>query len=126
MHDDVKLAAGPGVDRDCRQALARLLLQPANEDVLNRLRAIGEHGGMERSGDRRATTHNVSQHLLARFWFVPYNTGWHLAHHVDMGIPWRNLPRYHAELVASGYVTDAITYRSYLSLWKAATAASAR
>ena len=93
--------------------------------VLNRLRAIGEHGGMERNGDRRATTHNVSQHLFARFWFVPYNTGWHLAHHVDMGIPWRNLPRYHAELVASGYVTDAITYRSYLSLWKAATAASA-
>ena len=93
--------------------------------VLNRLRAIGEHGGMERSGDRRATTHNVSQHLLARFWFVPYNTGWHLAHHVDMGIPWRNLPRYHAELVASGYVTDAITHRSYLSLWKAATAESA-
>ena len=94
--------------------------------VLKRLRANGEHGVMERSGDRRATTHNVSQHLLARFLFVPYNTGLHLAHHVDMGNPWRNLPRYHAELVASGYVTDAITYRSYLSLWKAATAASAR
>jgi enoyl-CoA hydratase len=29
---------------------------------------------------------------VARFWIVPYNTGWHLAHHVDMGVPWRNLP----------------------------------
>ncbi len=89
--------------------------------VLNRLRAIGEHGGMEKNGDRRATTHNVAQHWIARFWFVPYNTGWHLAHHVDMGIPWRNLPRYHAELEAAGYVTPEITYPSYFALWRAAT-----
>ena len=74
--------------------------------VINRLRAIAEHGGLEASPDRRATTHNVRQGWLARFWFVPYNTGWHLAHHVDMGVPWRNLPRYHAELERAGYVTD--------------------
>ena len=66
--------------------------------VINRLRSIAEHGGMERSPDRRATTHNVRQSWLARFWIVPYNTGWHLAHHVDMGVPWRNLPAFHAEL----------------------------
>ena len=89
--------------------------------VLNRLRAIGEHGGMEASDDRRATTHNVRQHWFARFWFVPYNTGWHLAHHVDMGIPWRNLPAFHAELEAAGYITPAITYPSYRALWRAAT-----
>ena len=39
--------------------------------VINRLRSIAEHGGMERSPDRRATTHNVRQSLLARFWIVP-------------------------------------------------------
>ena len=61
--------------------------------VINRLRAIAEHGGLEASPDRRVTTHNVRQSRIARFWFVPYNTGWHLAHHVDMGVPWRNLPR---------------------------------
>ena len=38
------------------------------------------------------TTHVIRQSRLARFWMVPYNTGWHLAHHVDMGVPWRNLP----------------------------------
>ncbi len=86
--------------------------------VLNRLRSIAEHGGLEASSDRRVTTHNVRQHWLARFWFVPYNTGWHLAHHVDMGIPWRNLPRFHAELERAGYVTDALTYPSYLALWR--------
>jgi fatty acid desaturase len=88
--------------------------------VLNRLRAIAEHGGMSASRDRRATTHNVTQHLIARFWLVPYNTGWHLAHHVDMGIPWRNLPAFHEELRRAGYVTDAITFPSYLALWRAA------
>jgi hypothetical protein len=54
------------------------------------------------SQDRRRTTHHVRQSWLARFWIVPLNTGWHLAHHVDMGVPWRNLPKLHAELVAAG------------------------
>ena len=88
--------------------------------VLNRLRAIAEHGGMRKSDDRRETTHNVRQTLLARFWFVPYNTGWHLAHHVDMGIPWHNLPKYHEELVRAGYATNEITFRNYTQLWKSA------
>ena len=37
---DVLLHAGPDVDRDCRQAWARLLLQPANRDVLLRLKGL--------------------------------------------------------------------------------------
>jgi fatty acid desaturase len=93
--------------------------------VINRLRSIAEHGGMERSKDRRATSHNVRQSLVARFWFVPYHTGWHLAHHVDMGVPWRNLPAYHAELERAGYVTDALTYPDYRALWKALSSAAA-
>jgi fatty acid desaturase len=91
--------------------------------VLNRLRAIAEHGGLIADQDRRATTHNVRQTLPARFWFVPYNTGWHLAHHVDMGIPFRNLPAFHAELQRAGYVTAAITYPNYHTLWKALASA---
>ncbi len=87
--------------------------------VINRLRAIAEHGGMMRSKDRRQTTHHVRQSWLARFCMVPLNTGWHLAHHVDMGVPWRNLPRLHTELEAAGYVTTELTYPSYRSLWRA-------
>lgn len=86
--------------------------------VINRLRAIAEHGGMERSRDRRRTTHHVRQSRLASFWVVPFNTGWHLAHHVDMGVPWRNLPRLHAELVAAGWVTPELEYPSYRALWR--------
>jgi fatty acid desaturase len=88
--------------------------------VINRLRAIAEHGGMTRSDDRRETTHHVRrQSWLARFWIVPLHTGWHLAHHVDMGVPWRNLPKLHAELERAGWVTDANTYPNYRSLWRA-------
>ena len=90
--------------------------------VSNRVRSIAEHGGMERSPDRRRTTHVIRQSLLARFAIVPYQTGWHLAHHVDMGVPWRNLPRLHAELVASGWLTPETEYPSYRAFWKACTA----
>ncbi|GIU87577.1 MAG: fatty acid desaturase [Acidimicrobiia bacterium] len=87
--------------------------------VINRLRSIAEHGGMQRSKDRRQTTHSVRQSWAARFVLVPYHIGWHLAHHVDSGIPMRHLPVYHAELRRSGYVSDALEYPSYRALWRA-------
>jgi len=89
--------------------------------VSNRLRSIAEHGGMVRSKDRRLTTHVIHQSRLARYWMVPYNTGWHLAHHVDMGVPWYNLPRLHQELVDAGWVTESIEYPSYRAFWRAAS-----
>ena len=47
--------------------------------VINRLRAIAEHGGMNESSDRRETTHTcASSTALARFVMVPYHIGWHL------------------------------------------------
>ena len=61
----------------------------------------------------------VRQRPLARFWMVPYHTGWHLAHHVDSGIPWRRLPQLHGELVAAGWITPELEYPSYLALWRA-------
>ncbi len=91
--------------------------------VLNRLRAIAEHGGMEQSSDRRCTTHSIRQSWPARFWIVPYRTGWHLAHHTDMGVPWRNLPGFHAELVAAGWVTPELEYPSYRAFWQACASA---
>ena len=86
--------------------------------VLNRLRSIAEHGGLEASTDRRITTHHVEQSLWARFWMVPFNTGWHLAHHVDIGVPFAHLPAFHRELVDAGYVTEEFVWPSYRSLWR--------
>jgi fatty acid desaturase len=86
--------------------------------VINRLRSIAEHGGMQRSKDRRLTTHSVKQSWGARFGLVPFHIGWHLAHHVDAGVPMANLPKLHAELCRSGYVTDELEYPSYTALWR--------
>jgi fatty acid desaturase len=85
--------------------------------VINRLRSIAEHGGMGESDDRRATTHSVRQHGVARFLLVPFNIGWHLAHHVDAGVPFRNLPRLHAALREAGYVNAELEHPSYRILW---------
>ena len=52
----------------------------------------------------------------------------HLAHHVDAGVPFRNLPRYHRLLADAGYVTARVEgvagetqgyeYPTYISLWR--------
>jgi fatty acid desaturase len=89
--------------------------------VLNRLRAVAEHGGMTASADRRLTTHHVRQSFSARFWMVPFNTGWHLAHHVDIGVPFSKLPRLHEELERAGYVGPGLEWPSYRSLWRHAS-----
>jgi fatty acid desaturase len=93
--------------------------------VINRLRSIAEHGGMQRSDDRRLTTHTVKQSLLPSFFMVPYNIGYHLSHHVDMGVPWRRLPQLHKELLAAGYVTSELEYPSYTALWRKLASRSA-
>ncbi len=87
--------------------------------VINRLRAIAEHGGMVNSKDERLTTHHVRQSLLARFWMVPYHTGWHIA-------PSRGCRHPVAEPAAlprgarRRRLRDAgLEYPSYRSLWRA-------
>jgi fatty acid desaturase len=90
--------------------------------VLSRLRAIAEHAGMTRSPDRRQTTHHVRQSRLARMVMVPIGVGYHLAHHADMTVPYRNLPRLHAALVEDGYVGD-LEWPTYRALWRALRAA---
>ncbi len=87
--------------------------------VINRLRSVAEHGGMQRSPDRRESTHTVRQHPAARTLLVPYRIGWHLAHHVDSGVPFRNLPLLHEALREAGYVDDTFEYASYPAIWRA-------
>lgn len=87
--------------------------------VINRLRSIAEHGGMREDDDRRYTTHSVHQHWFARFYMVPYNIGFHMAHHVDAGVPFRHLPEYHRLLHEANYLDAVLEYPSYRALWKA-------
>ena len=85
--------------------------------VINRLRSVAEHGGLMASDDRRIATHSVEQHWAARFFLVPFNIGFHLAHHVDAGVPFRNLPKYHQILIDSSYVSVEYEHPNYRSLW---------
>jgi fatty acid desaturase len=87
--------------------------------LLNRLRAIAEHGGLTRSPDRRVSSHHIQQSWLPTLIMVPYGIGWHLAHHVDSGIPFRNLPAFTRALEEDGYVTPGLTWPSYRALWQA-------
>lgn len=87
--------------------------------VINRLRSVAEHGGMQRGNDRRVATHAIRQLPMARFYLVPYNIGFHLSHHVDSGIPFRSLPEYHRELQRAGYLTADLEYPSYRAVWRA-------
>jgi len=93
--------------------------------VINRLRSIAEHGGLCADDDRRITTHSVAQHFITNFYLVPYKIGYHLAHHVDAGVPFRNLPKYHAMLREANYVDNTYEYPTYRALWKAVSNASA-
>lgn len=88
--------------------------------VINRLRSISEHGGMTRSNDRRVTTHIVTPGWPSRLLMAPLFVGYHLPHHVDSGVPMRNLPRLQRILIEDGYVPDHIIWPSYLAMWKAA------
>jgi len=41
-----------------------------------------------------------------------------------MGVPWRNLARYHQELVDAGWVVPDLEHRSYRAFWKACSSAA--
>ncbi len=90
--------------------------------VFNRLRALAEHAGMTRSDDRRLTSHNIHQGFLAKYVFLPQGIGYHLAHHVDSGIPMVNLAKLHRILEEDGYITESMTYPGYWNfigkLWR--------
>ena len=86
--------------------------------VANRLRALAEHGGMTRSPDRRRTSHHIHQGFLARHVFLSQSIGYHLAHHVDSGIPMANLPTLHRALKEDGYLPPELIHPSYRSFWR--------
>ncbi len=86
--------------------------------VANRLRALAEHAGMTRSSDRRRTSHHIRQGFLARHVFLSQSIGYHLAHHVDSGIPMAHLPTLHRALEEDGYLPAELIHPSYRAFWR--------
>lgn len=86
--------------------------------VANRLRALAEHAGMTRSPDRRRTTHHIRQGFLAKHVFLSQGIGFHLAHHVDSGIPMAHLPALQRALEEDGYLPPEQIHPSYRAFWR--------
>ena len=63
---------------------------------------------------------------LARVLFVPFHMGYHLAHHVDSGIPARNLKRLQRALEEDGYLPPEAAWPTYRLLWRALAAGSSQ
>ena len=91
--------------------------------VINRLRAIAEHGGL-RPGPTvgsppttcaRAGSPGSGWSRTTRAGTWPTTWTW-----VSRG---GSCPRFHAELERAGYVTEGITYPNYLALWRALASA---
>ena len=57
--------------------------------------------------------------------FVPFNTGYHLAHHVDIGVPFSRLPALQRELEDAGYIQPELEWPSYVALWRHARSGGA-
>lgn len=79
---------------------------------------------MTRTSDRRNTTHHIRLSWLARALFVPYHVGYHLAHHVDSGVPARHLSRLQCALEEDGYLPAAASWPTYRALWRSLAAGS--
>jgi hypothetical protein len=90
--------------------------------VMNRLRAVAEHGGMEASKDRRRTTHHMHQSVggpvLDRAVPTPVGTWPTTSTWACRGA---TCPRSTSELVDAGWVTDAYVHPSYRAFWRACT-----
>jgi fatty acid desaturase len=86
--------------------------------LFNTLRSISEHGGLDARGDHRRNVHVVRQSWLPRLFLMPYNSGAHLAHHMDPAVPWTRLPAYERLLVDEGFLDESQRWPSHRAVWR--------
>jgi fatty acid desaturase len=59
---------------------------------------------------------------MAKHLFLSQGIGYHLAHHVDSGIPMANLAKLHRALEEDGYISESFSYPGYWNfigkLWR--------
>ncbi len=80
-----------------------------------RMRAIGEHTGVEKTNELDGTRFTEATRL-ERWLISPFNINYHLDHHLFPSVPWYNLPRLHRRLLQEPeYREKAHITRGYLS-----------
>lgn len=87
-------------------------------NVFNRIRALAEHNGVADKLELNGTR-TVIPTLADRFLIAPLNVSYHLEHHLFPSVPWTNLRRLHAQLMADpSYAADAHITRGYWGVIK--------
>jgi fatty acid desaturase len=82
--------------------------------IVERIRSIAEHFGLERSHELNQTR-NVLCTRAEGFFFGPHNVRYHLAHHMFPTVPQYNLPKLHSHLLKyPDYANYAHQNGSYL------------
>lgn len=101
-------------------AIPLLSLFPA----LTRLRVLGEHHSPSRQpGQARFVARTTECNFVTRH-LIGGRMEYHFEHHLLPGIPYRNLPAVHRQLLASGFFEETegqnceITSPSYITFWR--------
>jgi fatty acid desaturase len=68
--------------------------------IFIRIRAISEHSALDVTEGTEATRH-IDAHWLERLTICPLNINYHLVHHIFPYVPYYNLPKMHALLMAN-------------------------
>lgn len=92
--------------------------------LVTRVRSIAEHGVLPAHPDDFNNTRTTRAGLLARAFIAPYCVNYHIEHHLFTFVPWYNLPKAHALLLAKGYGPRMEIGESYAAVLRKAVTAN--
>ena len=91
--------------------------------VFLRIRAIAEHGVLERTDDYFRNTRTVIARWFERMTVAPHFVNYHLEHHVLMNAPSYKLPKLHRILKERGWLKNSSVVHGYHNVLKLAISA---
>ena len=85
--------------------------------TLNRIRLSTEHFNI--TDVNLFKTRSVIPSVIEKFFFTPYNLGYHVEHHLYPSVPFYNLPKLHEILMKKAdYKENVIVHTSYIRVLK--------
>ena len=80
------------------------------------IRSVAEHFGDLAYEDDLSSSRTTKANFIEKFFIAPHNVGYHLEHHLYPGVPYYNLPKLHAILMANpSYEANAHVTEGYTS-----------
>lgn len=91
------------------------------QQLISRVRNIGEHGAVPDNDDRLRNTRTTHANLIERALLAPYWVNFHLEHHLLVSCPCYKLERAHALLIERGFGPQMELKPGYVAMLKHAT-----